>query len=79
MNRVAEIRRLYFVTTAETIERDLGRAIAIFKTLGEQDRARVAAYMDGLSQMRSEWALARRCRRQATRRGPARRGRTRKA
>ncbi len=64
MNPLAEIRRLYFGTTARTIERDLRRAIALFKTLGEVDRLRAAPYMDGLSQMRSEWAAARRRARQ---------------
>lgn len=58
-----EIKRLYFETTATTIERDLKRAIEILKTLEtEEERERVAVYMDGLSQMRSEWALARRTR-----------------
>lgn len=56
-----EIKRLYFETTAVTIERDLKRAIEILKTLETEDeRERVAVYMDGLSQMRSEWALSRR-------------------
>jgi hypothetical protein len=64
MNRLAEIRRLYFQTTARTIERDLKRAVELFKALDEADRARAAVYMDGLSQMRSEWAQARRARRQ---------------
>ena len=57
----AEIRQLYHETTPATVERDLRRAIALLKSLdGEAERARVAVFMDGLSQMRSEWILARR-------------------
>ncbi len=57
----AEIRKLYHETTPATVERDLRRAIALLKSLdGEAERARVAVFMDGLSQMRSEWILARR-------------------
>ncbi len=57
----AEIRKLYHEATRATVERDLRRAIALLKSLdGEAERARVAVFMDGLSQMRSEWILARR-------------------
>ena len=57
----AEIRKLYHETTPATVERDLRRAIALLKSLdGEAERARVAVFMDGLSQMRSEWILAQR-------------------
>ena len=60
------IRRLYFRTTEATVERDLARAIELFKTLtDEASRQQAAVYMDGLSQMRSEWRLARRRRRTA--------------
>lgn len=60
------IRRLYFRTTEATVERDLARAIELFKTLtDEPSRQQAAVYMDGLSQMRSEWRLARRGRRTA--------------
>lgn len=59
-NPVAEIRRLYYETTARSVQRDLQRAIALFKTLTtEAEREQVAVYMDGLSQMRSEWAAPR--------------------
>ncbi len=61
LNVRAEIRKLYHETTPATVERDLRRAIALLKSLdGEAERARVAVFMDGLSQMRSEWILARR-------------------
>jgi hypothetical protein len=56
-----EIRRLYHKTTAATVERDLRRAIELLKTLdSDVERTSVAGYMDGLSQLRSEWILARR-------------------
>lgn len=59
-NAVEEIKRLYYETTPATIHRDIARAIALLKTLpAEEDRERVAVYMDGLSQMRSEWAVQR--------------------
>ena len=57
MNKIAEIRKLYFNATAPTIKRDLARAIDILKSMeSEGEREKVAVYMDGLSQMRSEWA-----------------------
>jgi hypothetical protein len=56
---VAEIKRLYYATTKATIQKDLARAIELLKTLpAEEDRERVAVFMDGLSQMRSEWSAA---------------------
>ncbi len=56
MNPGDEIQRLYYQTTKATIQKDLARAIALLKTLEtEEERERVAVYMDGLSQMRSEW------------------------
>ena len=61
MTKLEEIRRLYFQTSAKTIKRDLARAIEILKTMeSEEERQRAAAYMDGLSQMRSEWTRRRR-------------------
>jgi hypothetical protein len=52
-----EIRRLYFNATAATIQRDLARAVAILKSLPSDDeRQRAAVYMEGLAEMRKEWA-----------------------
>jgi len=60
MDKLAEIKRLYHQTTAKTIARDLARAVEILKSMeSEAERERAAVYMDGLSQMRSEWAQAR--------------------
>ncbi len=55
---INEIRYLYDRATAATVERDLTRAVEILKTLpDEETRERAAVFMDGLSQMRSEWRL----------------------
>jgi hypothetical protein len=58
MQALTEIRRLYLRATRSSIRRDLARAIQLFKSLTtDEERERAAVYMDGLSQMRSEWAL----------------------
>ena len=57
MDAVAEIKQLYYQTTKATIKKDLARAIDLLKTMKtEEERERVAVYMDGLAQMRSEWS-----------------------
>jgi len=59
MDPVAEIKRLYYATTRATIQRDLDKAVALLKTLTtEEERERAAVFMDGLSQMRSEWGVS---------------------
>ena len=56
---LAQIREIYFKTTKRTIEHDIAHAIELLKSLpGEDERQKAAVYMDGLSQMRSEWAGA---------------------
>ena len=53
---LAEIRTIYFKTTRRTIQNDLAHAIELLKSLpSEEDREKAAVYMDGLSQLRSEW------------------------
>jgi hypothetical protein len=60
MTPLQEIRSLYYATTKATVERDLRRAVALLKSMAtEEERQRAAVYMDGLSQMRSEWAADR--------------------
>lgn len=55
-----EIRTLYFKTTRTTIERDLMHAIELLKELPtEEEREKATVYMEGLAQMRKEWATAR--------------------
>lgn len=57
MTALEEIRKLYFNAKRGTVKKDIVRAIDLFKTLtNEDDRQKAAVYMDGLSQMRSEWA-----------------------
>jgi hypothetical protein len=59
MDPVAEIRKIYQNAARATIARDLARAIELLKQLQtEEERERAAVYMDGLSQMRSEWNAA---------------------
>ena len=42
-----------------TIEHDIAHAIELLKSLpDEEERDKAAVYMDGLSQMRNEWARA---------------------
>ena len=56
-DKLAEIRRLYFSTTKQTIERDLARALDLLRSMNsEEERERAAVYMEGLAQMRREWA-----------------------
>lgn len=56
-DKVAEIRRLYYSTVRATIKQDLAKAIDLLKSMtNEDERERVAVYMDGLSQMRSDWS-----------------------
>ena len=53
---LADIRRIYFKTTKRTIEHDLAHAIELLKSLPtEEERETARVYMDGLSQMRTEW------------------------
>lgn len=52
----AEIRRLYFKTTKQTIQDDLARALDLLKSMtSEAERERAAVYMEGMAQMRAEW------------------------
>lgn len=55
-DKLAEIKRLYYQTTANTIQGDLARALDLLKSMNNEDeRERAAVYMDGLAQMRSDW------------------------
>jgi hypothetical protein len=58
-DKLAEIKRLYYQTSRTTIKQDFAKAIDLLKSMpSEEERERVAVYMDGLSQMRSDWAKA---------------------
>ena len=52
----AEIRRLYFRTTRQTIHEDLAKALDLLKSMAsEEERERATVYMEGLAQMRRDW------------------------
>jgi hypothetical protein len=56
-DKLAEIRRLYFKATKRTIQADLARALDLLKSMNsEEERERATVYMEGLAQMRSDWA-----------------------
>ena len=72
-DKVAEIKRLYYQTSRTTITQDFAKAIDLLKSMSsEEERERVAVYMDGMSQMRSEW------KRQARNPMPQKKGRRKK-
>lgn len=55
---LSAIRQLYYNATKGSIQKDLTTAITLFKALKtEEDREKAAVFMDGLSQMRSEWGV----------------------
>ena len=57
VDKLAEIRRLYFAATKQTIHDDLARALDLLKSMtSEEERERATVYMEGLAQMRSDWA-----------------------
>jgi hypothetical protein len=60
-DKLAEIRRLYFKTTKETIEKDLDRALGLLKSMAtEEERERATVFMEGLAEMRKDWARKKR-------------------
>ena len=53
---LAEIRRIYFSTTARTIDHDFAHAIELLKGLGtESAREKASVFMEGLAELRKEW------------------------
>jgi hypothetical protein len=63
-DKLAEIKRLYYGTTRRTIGQDFEKALQLLKSMAsEEERERAAVYMDGLSQMRSDWGRAKKKRR----------------
>ena len=60
-NPLEEIKKLYYNATKATIQKDITRAIALLKAIPDEDtRQDAAVYMDGLSEMRNEWAAGQR-------------------
>lgn len=61
---LAEIRRIYFETTRQTIDHDLAHAIELLKSLpSEDEREKATVYMQGLAEMQRNWARKRKSRR----------------
>lgn len=61
---LADIRRIYFKTSRETIEGDMLHAIELLKALPtEAEREKATVYMEGLAEMQKEWRRTRRPRR----------------
>jgi hypothetical protein len=55
-DKLAEIRRLYFNATRQTIEADIARALDLLKSMASEDeRERATVYMHGLAEMRKDW------------------------
>ena len=55
-DKLAEIRRLYFTTTRQTIQADLEKALDLLRSMAsEEERERATVYMEGMAQMRSDW------------------------
>lgn len=58
-DKLAEIRRIYFAATKQTIQRDLEKALDLLKSMtSEEERERATVYMEGLAEMRSDWLRA---------------------
>jgi len=56
-DKLAEIRRLYFATTRQTIHADLTKALDLLKSMAsEEERERATVYMEGMAQMRADWS-----------------------
>jgi hypothetical protein len=56
-DKLAEIRRLYFKTTSQTIQDDLAKALDLLKSMAsEQERERATVYMEGLAEMYKQWS-----------------------
>jgi hypothetical protein len=55
-DKLAEIRRLYFNATRQTIQADLAKALDLLKSMpSEEERERATVYMQGLTEMRKDW------------------------
>jgi hypothetical protein len=58
---LAEIRRIYFATTRQTIDNDLAHAIELLKGLPTDElREKARVFMHGLNDLRREWQRVKR-------------------
>src|SRR5688572_27325711 len=56
---LAEIRKIYFATTRQTIDNDFAHAIALLQSLPDEEaREKASVYMEGIAQMQREWEAA---------------------
>jgi hypothetical protein len=63
-DKLAEIRRLYFTTTKQTIQDDLAKALDLLKSMNsEEERERATVYMEGLAEMYQAWVRRKKKRR----------------
>jgi hypothetical protein len=70
-DKLAEIKRLYFKTSAQTIKQDFEKALDLLKSMASDDeRERAAVYMDGLAEMRADWARREKRKAKPTRSAP---------
>jgi hypothetical protein len=54
---LAELRRIYFKTTKQTIDHDFAHAISLIKAIAsEEDRQKASVFMEGINELRKEWA-----------------------
>jgi hypothetical protein len=59
-DKLAEIRRLYFKTTRQSIQQDLEKALELLKSMNtEEERERATVYMEGLAEMYKDWVRKR--------------------
>ena len=57
MTALEQLRAIYFNATRGTIQDDFGNAIDLFKQLTtDEDREKAAVFMEGIAEMRREWA-----------------------
>lgn len=55
-DKLAEIRRLYFNATRQTLKADLAKALDLLKSMASEDeRERATVYMHGLAEMGKDW------------------------
>ena len=58
-----EIKRIYFSTTKQTIERDMARALTLLTHMpSDEARQRAAGFMHGLSDLKREWNVGKKAR-----------------
>ena len=56
---LAQIRKIYFATTRQTIDNDFAHAIALLQSLPDEEaREKASVYMEGIAQMQREWEAA---------------------